>query len=123
MAGTPPVELEIDEALVRRLLSAQHPDLAERSISLAASGWDNAIFRLGHDLAVRMPRRAIGATLIEHEQRWLPTLAPSLPVPIPTPVRVGAPGQDYPWRWSVTPWFEGETADLSPPDPTQAEVL
>lgn len=123
MSGTPAAEVEIGEGLVRRLLAEQHPDLAGEPITLVASGWDNAIFRLGQDLAVRVPRRAIGAALIASEQRWLPVLAPILPLPIPAPVRVGAPGQGYPWAWSVTPWFEGETADLAPPDESEAEAL
>ena len=72
---------------------------------------------------MRLPRRAAGASLIETEQRWLPILAPTLPLPIPAPVRIGVPGQGYPWAWSVVPWFEGETADLSPPNPSQAEIL
>lgn len=123
MSGTPAAEVRIAPDLVRRLLAEQHPDLADRPVRLVANGWDNAIFRLGEDLAARMPRRAIGAKLIKHEQRWMPTLAPTLPLPIPAPVRVGCPSLDYPWPWSVIPWFEGETADLAPPAPGEAESL
>jgi aminoglycoside phosphotransferase (APT) family kinase protein len=123
MRGTPPAEIEIDAELARRLLRAQHPDLADHPLTLVASGWDNAIFRLGEDLAVRLPRRALGATLIEHEQRWLPLLQPRLPVRIPAPIRTGAPGEGYPWAWSVTPWFEGTTADLAAPGEDEGEAL
>jgi aminoglycoside phosphotransferase (APT) family kinase protein len=121
--GTPVAEFEISAELARALLARQHPDLADLPISLAAEGWDNAVFRLGDRLALRLPRRAIGAKLIIHEQRWLPMLKDRLPLPIPAPVRVGAPQDDYPWPWSVTPWFDGETADLAPPGEDQGEVL
>jgi aminoglycoside phosphotransferase (APT) family kinase protein len=73
-------------------------------------GWDNAVFRLGEDLAVRLPRRAASAAMIEHEQRWLPELAPRLPLPVPTPIRIGRPGAGFPWSWSVVRWFPGTNA-------------
>src|SRR5262249_44638323 len=77
--------------LVRALLEDQHADLARLPLVEVASGWDNCLFRLGEDLAVRLPRRAIAAPLIKHEQRWLPELAARLPLPVPVPVRVGRP--------------------------------
>ncbi|MDO8801929.1 aminoglycoside phosphotransferase family protein [Phenylobacterium sp.] len=120
--GVPPAEVEISEALVRALLAAQHPDLAHLPITLAASGWDNDMFRLGDDLAVRMPRRLAGLALLRNEQRWLPTL-PRLPLPIPTPLRLGVPGEGYPWPWSVLPWMPGGPADLDPLAAHQALVL
>ncbi len=117
MAGTrkPGAEVEVDAALVARLLRAQHPDLAERPLRLLASGWDNLIFRLGEAHVVRLPRRALAAALVANEQRWLPELAERLPLPIPAPIRQGVPGEGYPWRWSIGPWFEGETAAVLPP--------
>lgn len=110
----PAAELQVDEDLVRALLAEQHPDLADRPLHPVASGWDNAIFRLGDDLAVRLPRRELAVPLIAHEQRWLPHLAPSLPLPIPAPVRVGRAGAGYPWPWSVCPWFHGASALTTP---------
>jgi len=74
--------------------------------------------RLGDDLAVRLPRRAAAAALIEHEQRWLPELAPRLPLAVPAPFRAGRPGRGYPWSWSVTPWLPGDViarADVADP--------
>jgi aminoglycoside phosphotransferase (APT) family kinase protein len=121
--GTPASEQPIDADLVRALLAEQHPDLAELEIAPAATGWDNAMFRLGEMMSVRLPRRAIAAALLENEQRWLPTLAPRLPLPVPAPLRLGAPGCGYPWRWSVLPWLEGEPADLAPLRPDQGPVL
>lgn len=122
-AGTPEAEVEITEALVRALLEDQHPDLAGLPLRMADEGWDNVMMRLGPDLALRLPRRAVADRLLRNEQRWLPQLAPHLPLPVPAPVRTGQPGQGYPFVWSVLPWFEGETADLAPPDGSEAPVL
>lgn len=109
--STPAAEVQIDASLVRTLLQTQHPQLAALDITPIDSGWDNAIFRLGPKLTVRIPRRAVAADLIRHEQAWLPNLAKQVPVPIPSPVCVGAPGCGYPWFWSIVPWIEGEPAD------------
>ena len=68
----PAAEVDIDVDLVRRLVASQFPELADRRVAPLASGWDNALFRLGDDLVVRLPRRQLGVPLIEHEQRWLP---------------------------------------------------
>ena len=111
----PPAEAPIDDVLVRALLREQHPDLAGLPIADAGEGWDNRTFRLGDELAVRLPRRAASAPLVEHEQRWLPILAPHLPLPVPTPIRIGRAGCGFPWSWSVTRWLPGETALFSPP--------
>ena len=120
---TPGAEFEITPGLVRALLLDQHPDLADLQPVWLTHGWDNVMFRLGSELVVRLPRRAAAAALLRNEQRWLPELAPRLPIPIPTPLRVGVPACGYPWRFSVLPWLAGEAADLSPPDADQAEVL
>jgi aminoglycoside phosphotransferase (APT) family kinase protein len=121
--GTPAAEVEIDERQARRLLAAQHPDLADLPIVSIASGWDNHLLRLGDELALRFPRRQLAAQLILNEQRWLPQLKERLPLAIPAPVRIGGAQFQYPWAWSVTPWIEGETADLAPPDSNQGELL
>ena len=122
-AGTPGADIEIGSALIGRLIAAQHPDLADLPVMAVASGWDNAIFRLGDRLAVRAPRRAAAASLAAHEQHWLPRLAGVLPLKVPAPVRIGGPQDDYPWPWSIVPWFEGKTADLRPPGRKQGGVL
>ena len=106
----PLAEVSIDSDLVRGLLLDQHPELAGEGLAEVASGWDNVIYRLGEDWLVRLPRREVAAQLVLNEQRWLPELAPRLPLPIPVPARIGRPGRGYPWSWSVCPWFEGETA-------------
>jgi aminoglycoside phosphotransferase (APT) family kinase protein len=112
----PVAEVDVDAELVRSLLEEQCPDLAALDLALVANGWDNAIFRLGDELTVRMPRRALSAVLVEHEQQWLPGLAERLPLPIPAPVRCGRPGLGYPWSWSVCPWLRGAIAERVPPD-------
>lgn len=112
----PAAEVDVDEALVRTLLVEQHPDLADLPLVEVASGWDNVIFRLGDDLVVRLPRRAVAAPLVEHELRWLPELAPRLPLAVPVPRRRGGPGAGYPWSWSVARWQPGTVASETPPD-------
>ena len=111
----PPAEVTIEASLVRALLQEQHPDLAHLALIDIGEGWDNTLFRLGDDLAVRLPRRAASAALIDQEQRWLPRLSPRLPLPVPVPFRVGRPGSGFPWCWSVVPWFAGESALVAPP--------
>ena len=108
--GKPDAELSIDADLVRRLLAEQHPDLADLPLEPLASGWDNQMFRLGEALTVRLPRRKIAVELLVNEQRWLPVLAPHLPLPIPAPVRVGIATASYPWPRPVTvnPWTCGK---------------
>ena len=89
----PAAEVEITADLVRRLLAGQHPDLAGLPVRPLASGWDNSLFRLGDELVARLPRRALGASILVNEQRWLPSLASRLPLPVPVPVRTGVPGE------------------------------
>src|SRR6185312_15877225 len=86
----PAAEVGVSPELVRRLLEAQQPDLAHLPVRLMAYGWDNFIYRLGDELAVRLPRRAAAAGLIAHEQRWLPVVVPRLPLPVPAPARAAA---------------------------------
>jgi len=103
-------EVPTDAALIRRLLVAQFPQWADLAIEpVRGDGTDNAMYRLGDALAVRMPRRPGAVAGIEREQVWLPRLAPQLPLPLPLPAAMGAPGEGYPWPWSVCRWLEGET--------------
>ena len=114
IGAKPPAEVTIDPSLVRALLQEQHADLAHLPLNDFCEGWDNRLFRLGEELLVRLPRRAASAALIEHEQRWLPRLSESLPLPIPAPLRAGRPGCGFPWSWSIVPWFPGQSALLAP---------
>lgn len=119
--GTPIAEFDVNAELVRALLAEQCPQYATESIRLLANGFDNINFRVGENLVARMPRRAIGAELILHEQSWLPRLTHGISVPIPVPVHVGAPSTAYPWAWSLVRWHEGETVDLAPLDARGSE--
>jgi aminoglycoside phosphotransferase (APT) family kinase protein len=110
-SGRPPAEVEIDVGLVRRLLAAQFPHWADLPIrAVPSAGWDNEIYRLGADLAVRLPRRLIGAEQVTRQHRWLPALAGRLPLAIPAVAGQGVPGEGYPWQWSITSWLPGEIA-------------
>lgn len=108
-----PDQLPIDERLVRRLLAAQLPQWADLPLErVASAGTENAIYRLGDELAVRLPYRAAKTTQVDKDHRWLPFLAPRLPLPIPVPLARGAPAEGYPSQWSVCRWLPGETASL-----------
>jgi aminoglycoside phosphotransferase (APT) family kinase protein len=117
----PTAEVEVSADLVWRLLAGQHPDLAGLPVKFLANGWDNELYRVGDELLARLPRRALGAQIIKNEQRWLPGLAPKLPLPIPAPERTGVPGCGYPYSWSVVPYLPGvPAAQASSLDPARA---
>jgi aminoglycoside phosphotransferase (APT) family kinase protein len=114
-------ELEIDEALVRRLLAEQFPEWADLPLSrVEPAGTVNAIFRLGDELSLRLPRREGRTKPGAKELDWLPRLAPSLPLEIPVPVAQGRPSGEYPWFWDVYTWVEGDTAPLEEIDAIEA---
>ena len=123
--ATPAAEVDVDVPLVRALLRDQHPDLADLPLEVVADGWDNVIVRLGDLLAVRLPRRAAAAALIEHEQRWLPEIAQRVAaiVPVPDPVRTGRPALGYPWSWSIVRWLPGTPAGTRTGGVQVAETL
>jgi aminoglycoside phosphotransferase (APT) family kinase protein len=117
----PAAEVDVSPDLVRGLLAAQQPDLADLPVTMMAHGWDNAMCRIGDTLVARLPRRAIAVDCLMHEQQWLPALAPRLPLPVPAPLRIGRPGLGYPWPWSVVPFLPGRPAAQNPPaDPRDA---
>ena len=119
----PEPEVEISHELVRRLVGAQFPHLADLALGEQVEGWDNVTTRLGPGLAVRMTRRAAAVELADKEIDWLPRMSPGWTFPAPVPVHVGAPGHGYPWRWSIVPWFEGEEAVVTPLGPAGARDL
>lgn len=103
--------MEIDAQLVDRLIQAQFPQWSNQSITpVEPNGWDNRTFRLGSEMSVRLPSAACYAAQVDKEQRWLPMLAPQLPLSIPKPLARGNPGEGYPWNWSIYRWLPGETA-------------
>lgn len=103
--------LNIDVALVRRLVATQFPKWKDLTIRpVTPGGWDNRTFHLGETMLVRMPSAAGYASQVEKEHKWLPRLVPLLPLPIPCPLAIGEAADGYPWRWSIYHWLEGKTA-------------
>ena len=101
----------VDEALVRALVADQfHAWSALPIARMRDSGWDNHMFRLGETMVVRIPSAEAYARQVEKEQRWLPTLAPRLPLEIPVPLAEGKPGRGLPWKWSVHRFIRGDSA-------------
>jgi aminoglycoside phosphotransferase (APT) family kinase protein len=101
----------IDVGLARRLVAIQFPQWAHLSVtSVQVDGWDNRTFRLGDDLTVRLPTGPWYAEQVAKEQRFLPVLAPQLPLPIPVPVGRGEPALGYPYPWSIYGWLDGDVA-------------
>jgi aminoglycoside phosphotransferase (APT) family kinase protein len=106
-------EVDTDVSLVGRLLAAQFPQWAELPIEpVLSAGTDNALYRLGGDMVVRLPRIHWAIGQVEKEHRWLPRLAPHLPLAIPVPLEMGKPAEGYPWHWSVYRWLRGENATI-----------
>lgn len=117
MADSPAAEFAVDAQQIRALLHREAPDLAELPLTLIAAGWDNHLWRLGADLAMRVPRRALGVPLIANEQYALPRIGPALSargIRTPVPVLTGHATADFPWPWSVMPWISGSAALMSP---------
>ncbi len=119
----PPAEVDVDEATVRALLEPVSPALARKPLTRVDEGWDNVTFLVGDRHAVRLPRREAGVALLLNEQRWLPTLAPRLPVAVPSPVHVGAPCTAFHWPWSVVTWVPGVTAERHRFDASDAVLI
>ena len=102
-------EMHTDARLVGRLLAAQFPQWADLPIEpVPSSGTDNALYRLGDDMVVRLPRIRWAVGGGDKDFQWLPRLAPLLLVAIPVPLAKGTPAEGYPWEWGVYPWLEGE---------------
>lgn len=108
-------EVDTDESLVRRMVDAQFPQWARLPIKpVPSAGTSNALYRLGDEMVVRLPRTPSASEQVDKEQRWLPKIAPLLPLAIPYPLAAGTPGEGYPWHWSVYPWRAGEDASVTP---------
>ncbi len=103
---------DITPEVVSRLVATQFPQWADLPIRpVDADGWDNATFRLGRHMLVRLPSSQAYAEQVDKEQRWLPVLARQLPLPIPEPLARGEPGCGFPRPWSVYRWIDGHTAE------------
>ncbi len=107
-------ELDIDVSLVQRLLAKQFPCWADLPLKpVSSAGTDNALYRLGNDMVVRLPRIEWAAKNVDKECLWLPQIAPFLPIPIPAPLGKGNPAEGYPWSWSVYRWIEGKNPTVN----------
>lgn len=117
-------EVETDKFLVERLLTAQFPRWADLTITpVPSSGTDNALYRLGDVLVVRLPRIDWAVGQIDKDCLWLPKLAPYLPLKIPLPLAKGEPAEGYPWHWGIYRWIEGENSTLQAVvDPNQTAL-
>lgn len=105
-------KIDIAVPLVTKLIKQQFPHWAHLTINpVQYGGWDNRTFRLGNTMSIRLPSAQCYAAKVAKEQEWLPRLAPHLTMPIPQPVALGKPSDDYPWHWSIYRWIEGERAD------------
>jgi aminoglycoside phosphotransferase (APT) family kinase protein len=108
-------EVRTDASLVGRLIAEQFPRWADLPIApVLFRGTDNALYRLGDGMVVRLPRIHQATLALDKECRWLPKLAPVLPLAVPVPLAKGLPGDGYPWEWAVYRWLEGETAVVEP---------
>src|SRR5918995_64413 len=108
-----PDKVQIDASLVSRLVATQFPQWANLPVRpVEFGGWDNRTFHLGEQMTVRLPSAAAYSLQVEKERRWLPRLAPHLPLPIPVPLAMGQPADGYPWHWSVYRWLDGEIATI-----------
>lgn len=120
----PASEVDVSASFVQTLIESQRPDLGGSTIRLLGEGWDNWLFRVGEHWLARLPRRSLSAPLIENEWKWLPELAPHLPLQIPIPLHLGRPEFDYPFPWAIYPFIEGMPASRAPlPDFSEAAAI
>jgi aminoglycoside phosphotransferase (APT) family kinase protein len=115
MSTPGPDGIQVDGELVGRLIAKQFPQWADLPIArVRSAGTDNVMYRLGDNMAVRLPRIPSAASGLDKELRWLPRLAPLLPLAIPVPLANGVPEEGFPYPWSVYRWLDGENAVEQP---------
>lgn len=118
-----PGEVGTDATLVHRLLARQFPSWAGlRIVPVPSWGTDNALYRLGEDMVIRLPRIEWAAGGVASDFRWLPDLALRLPVAVPVPLALGKPGEGFPWSWGVYRWLEGESPAGEAPEYLAADL-
>lgn len=112
----------VDEALARRAVADRFPELAGIEPRHLGRGFDNDVWRFG-ETVFRFPRRAVAVPLLEIEARALPYLAARLPLPIPAPSHLGAPGAAFPLPFYGHPYLPGLTADRARLGPAARAAL
>ncbi len=118
-----PDEISINKELVSRLIKAQFPQWADLSIEkVNSAGTDNVIFRLGKEMAIRLPRTISAASNIYKEWKWLPILAQQVSLSIPTPISRGIQTKDYPCPWLIYKWLDGKNGTESEFDLNNAAI-
>lgn len=103
----PEPDIEIKKELAIQLIHDQFPEFSKLDISFLSNGYDNANFQLSDSHLIRLPRRSVGAKLIVNEIEWLPKLQDQLPIKLPVPVKIGSSTTNYPWLWTIVPFFRG----------------
>jgi aminoglycoside phosphotransferase (APT) family kinase protein len=104
-------EVDVDVRLARRLLGVQFPEWSRLPVEpVLPRGTDNALYRVGGDLVARLPRTPRTEAALQREREWLPRLAPHVPLEVPVPLADGEPEKEYPFRWAVYSWLDGEQA-------------
>ena len=110
-----PDEVDIGVRLVRRLIGRQFPRWAALPVTkVRSAGTDNAIFRLGADMAVRLPRRPGAAADVARQYEWLPRLARLLPLAGPDPIARSQPANAHDSISASSSWFLRTAAKRSP---------
>ncbi len=122
--GSDSLRVDIPIEVVKNLVKAQFPKYAQLTIEMIEfSGWDNATFRLGDDMIIRLPRGEAYALKVFKEQAVLKELGKHLSIAIPVPIAVGKPGKEYKWNWSIYRYLEGDSANsLSLSDETLENI-
>lgn len=117
-------EIDTNVSLVSRLVAAQFPQWANLPISaVPSSGTDNALYRLGDEMVVRLPRIHWATDQVEKDMRWLPKIAPHLPLALPVPLAKGLPGEGFPYHWGVYRWLNGKNLTIEQiADPSQTAI-
>lgn len=117
-------QLEVPVEIVTGLISTQFPEYAHLPVkAVEPNGWDNRTFHLGNQMSIRLPSAERYAAKVPIEHIWLPKLASKLSIPIPTPIAIGKPTNNYPWNWSIYGWIEGQSANVLSLDDKSLEEL
>ena len=108
-------QLSVDIEVVRALIIDQFPRWRhEPLVPIQSDGTVNAIFRLGENLAVRMPLRPAdpdeAVRRLRADAARLAEISAVCPFPTPSPIAIGLPGDEYPMPWSIQTWLPGEIA-------------
>jgi aminoglycoside phosphotransferase (APT) family kinase protein len=101
-------EVVVTMEMARELVNDQFPAYAGCTLTPVQSlGTVNVLYRLGTEMLLRFPRVIDWAT-VDKECKWIPYLAPHLPLRVPEPVALGQPTDQYPCIWGIFRWIPGD---------------